>query len=90
LFKEELGLLMGRINLKDPGTLADFAASMTTASGKELQGKFLKQKNIKNTNRKKHCTCLDTKLESSKNFRVKNFSASRGPNVSAAARILPA
>jgi ATP-dependent Lon protease len=37
LFKEELGLLMGRINLKDPATLADFAASMTTASGKELQ-----------------------------------------------------
>ena len=28
---------MGRINLKDPATLADFAASMTTASGKELQ-----------------------------------------------------
>ena len=37
LFKEELALLMGRINLKDPATLADFAASMTTASGKELQ-----------------------------------------------------
>ena len=46
LFKEELGLLMGRINLKDPATLADFAASMTTASGKELQ-EILETKNIK-------------------------------------------
>ncbi len=46
LFKEELGLLMGRINLKDPATLADFAASMTTASGKELQ-EVLETKNIK-------------------------------------------
>ncbi|MDP7605455.1 MAG: endopeptidase La [SAR324 cluster bacterium] len=46
LFKEELGLLMGRINLKDPATLADFAASMTTASGKELQ-EILETKSIK-------------------------------------------
>jgi len=46
LFKEELGLLMGRINLKDPATLADFAASMTTASGKQLQ-EILETKNIK-------------------------------------------
>jgi len=46
LFKEELGLLMGRINLKDPATLADFAASMTTASGKELH-EILETKNIK-------------------------------------------
>ena len=46
LFKEELGLLMGRINLKDPATLADFAASMTTASGKELQ-EILATMNIK-------------------------------------------
>ena len=46
LFKEELGLLMGRINLKDPATLADFAASMTTASGKELQ-EILETRNIK-------------------------------------------
>ena len=46
LFKEELGLLMGRINLKDPATLADFAASMTTASGKELQ-EILGTMNIK-------------------------------------------
>ena len=46
LFKEELGLLMGRINLKDPATLADFAASMTTASGKELQ-EVLETRNIK-------------------------------------------
>ncbi|MGA0294435.1 MAG: endopeptidase La [bacterium] len=46
LFKEELGLLMGRVNLKDPGTLADFSASMTTASGKELQ-KILETRRIK-------------------------------------------
>ena len=37
---------MGRINLKDPATLADFAASMTTASGKELQ-EILETRNIK-------------------------------------------
>ena len=47
LFKEELGLLMGRINLKDPATLADFAASMTTASGQELQ-EVLETRSIKN------------------------------------------
>ncbi len=46
LFKEELGLLMGRGNLKEPGTLADFSASMTTASGKELQ-KILETRRIK-------------------------------------------
>ena len=46
LFKEELGLLMGRINLKEPGTLADFAASMTTSSGEELQ-KVLETRPIK-------------------------------------------
>ncbi|MEL0343012.1 MAG: endopeptidase La, partial [Deltaproteobacteria bacterium] len=45
-FKEELGLLMGRVNLKEPGTLADFSASMTTASGKELQ-KILETRRIK-------------------------------------------
>ena len=37
---------MGRINLKDPATLADFAASMTTASGKELQD-IIETKSIK-------------------------------------------
>ena len=46
LFKEELGLLMGRVNLKESGTLADFSASMTTASGKELQ-KILETRRIK-------------------------------------------
>ncbi len=46
LFKEELGLLMGRINLKEPGTLADFAASMTTSTGEELQ-KVLEIRTIK-------------------------------------------
>ena len=37
---------MGRVNLKEPGTLADFSASMTTASGKELQ-KILETRRIK-------------------------------------------
>ena len=37
LFREELSLLMGNINLKAPGTLADFSSSMTTSSGEELQ-----------------------------------------------------
>jgi len=37
LFKEGLGLLLDRINVSDPSALADFAASMTTSSGVELQ-----------------------------------------------------
>jgi ATP-dependent Lon protease len=37
LFKEGLGLLLERINVSDPSALADFAASMTTSSGGELQ-----------------------------------------------------
>lgn len=37
LFKEGLGLLLERINVSDPSALADFAASMTTSSGAELQ-----------------------------------------------------
>ncbi len=37
LVREELNLLMSRLNINDPGTLADFAAFMTTASGEELQ-----------------------------------------------------
>jgi len=37
LFKEGLSLLIERINLSDPGSLADFAASMTTSSGTEIQ-----------------------------------------------------
>lgn len=37
LFKEGLSLLIERVNLSDPGSLADFAASMTTSSGVEIQ-----------------------------------------------------
>lgn len=37
LFKEGLSLLIERINLSDPGSLADFAASMTTSSGSDIQ-----------------------------------------------------
>ncbi len=37
LFKEGLSLLIERINLNDPGSLADFSSSMTTSSGEELQ-----------------------------------------------------
>ena len=37
LFKEGLSLLIERINVSDPSALADFAASMTTSSGSELQ-----------------------------------------------------
>ncbi len=37
LFKEGLSLLIERINLSDPGSLADFAASMTTSSGAQIQ-----------------------------------------------------
>lgn len=45
LFKEGLSLLIERINLSDPGSLADFAASMTTSSGAEIQ-KVLETMNI--------------------------------------------
>ena len=37
LFKEELNLFLNRSNIKEPGRLADFAAAMTTAGGKDLQ-----------------------------------------------------
>jgi ATP-dependent Lon protease len=37
LFKEELNLFLTRINIKEPGRLADFAAAMTTSSAAELQ-----------------------------------------------------
>ncbi len=37
MFKEELNIFLSRSNLNEPGRLADFAASMTTASGPELQ-----------------------------------------------------
>jgi ATP-dependent Lon protease len=37
LFKEELNLFLTRTNLKEPGRLADFAASLTTAQGPQLQ-----------------------------------------------------
>ena len=37
LFKEGLSLLMERVNLNDPASLADFSSSMTTSSGEELQ-----------------------------------------------------
>ena len=37
LYKEGLSLIIERINVNDPSALADFAASMTTSSGVELQ-----------------------------------------------------
>ncbi len=37
LFKEGLSLIIERINVSDPSALADFAASMTTSTGVELQ-----------------------------------------------------
>jgi len=37
LFKEEMTLLLSRSNVNEPGRLADFAASMTSASVDELQ-----------------------------------------------------
>jgi len=37
IHKEELSLFMSRSNLSEPGRLADFAAALTTSSGKELQ-----------------------------------------------------
>ncbi|MBN2302274.1 MAG: endopeptidase La [Lentisphaerae bacterium] len=37
LHKEELNLFASRSSLADPGRLADFAAALTTASGKQMQ-----------------------------------------------------
>ncbi len=37
LFKEGLSLLIERMNIDDPGALADFSVSMTTSSGEDLQ-----------------------------------------------------
>ena len=37
LYKEELSIFMSHSNLQDPGRLADFAAALTTSSGKEMQ-----------------------------------------------------
>jgi ATP-dependent Lon protease len=46
LFKEGLTLLIERINVNDPGALCDFAASLTTATGEELQ-RIMEIKNIR-------------------------------------------
>ncbi|WP_457577274.1 endopeptidase La [Desulfomarina sp.] len=46
LFKEGLSLLIERINVNDPGSLADFAASMTTSSGTDIQ-KILETKDVR-------------------------------------------
>jgi len=37
LFKEQLGMLMGQVDVNQPGMLADLSASLTTSSGQELQ-----------------------------------------------------
>ncbi|MBF0239654.1 MAG: LON peptidase substrate-binding domain-containing protein, partial [SAR324 cluster bacterium] len=64
LFKEELTLLMGEVNLARPGILADFSASMTTASGEELQG-ILEERDI-HTRVEKVLVLLHKELEISK------------------------
>jgi len=46
LFKEGLSLLVERINVSDPGSLADFAASMTTSSGTDIQ-KILEKRDVR-------------------------------------------
>lgn len=46
LFKEGLNLVLDKLNINDPSALADFAASMTTASGQELQ-KILETRSIR-------------------------------------------
>ena len=37
LFKEQLSMLIGQVDVNQPGMLADLSASMTTTSGQELQ-----------------------------------------------------
>ncbi|MBF0276367.1 MAG: endopeptidase La [SAR324 cluster bacterium] len=37
MFREELNLLLSRLNVNEPGTLADFSAAMTSSSAEELQ-----------------------------------------------------
>ncbi|MBF0286819.1 MAG: endopeptidase La [SAR324 cluster bacterium] len=46
LVQEELQLLMSRLDINDPGTLADFAAFTASTSGEELQ-KILETKSIR-------------------------------------------
>jgi len=46
LYKEGLSLLLDQINVHDPGVLADFAASMTTASRDELQ-QILEERHVR-------------------------------------------
>jgi len=46
LFKEGLSFLLEKINFQDPGALSDMSATMTTASGEELQ-EILETKSIR-------------------------------------------
>jgi len=46
LFKEQLSILISQMDVHEPGTLADIAATLTTASGEELQ-KILETKIIR-------------------------------------------
>jgi ATP-dependent Lon protease len=46
LFKEGLSLLLDQINVHEPGSLADFSVTMTTATGDELQ-EILETRNIR-------------------------------------------
>jgi ATP-dependent Lon protease len=46
LFKEGLSLLLDQINVHEPGSLADFSVTMTTATGDELQ-EVLETRNIR-------------------------------------------
>lgn len=46
LFKAELSLLLEQMNIRDPGILSDFAASLTTAPKEELQ-KVLEISNVR-------------------------------------------
>ncbi len=64
LFKEGLSILLEKININDPGALSDFAASMTTASGGELQ-EVLETKSIR-SRIEKSLILLKKELEISK------------------------
>ena len=64
LFKEQLTLLTSQININEPGALADFSASLTTASGEELQ-KILETKSIR-TRVEKTLILLKKEIEISK------------------------
>ena len=87
LYKEGLSLILDRLDVHDPGVLADFAAAMTTASGEELQ-EILETRSIRKRI-EQVLILLKKEIEISK-LKAQISEADRGEALQAAARVLPA